>query len=262
MAAAAAQAYTIKGLKEIKGNNGLRTAYVAELDPEGFVIISADDEIEPVLGFSFHGQFSFTKSGHNALLHLVKWDTAGRLKALQTAKAKGIATKQANLATEKWANFLSAAKTGGAKPMTPTPMTYQQWPANQDGWLSQPTWNQAIPYNSECPYISANGTTYSQDGNGYRCWVGCTATAFSQIINYWKYPGQVQFSEAADQYISKGDVGNINIDSDSETWGFPTLSQLNSALSNIDYDGDDSVSVRAIIDGGGFLLNEGVDLSL
>ena len=57
MAAAAAQAYAIKGVTEIKGEDGITTAYVAELEPEGFVIISADDEVEPVLGFHFKGSF-------------------------------------------------------------------------------------------------------------------------------------------------------------------------------------------------------------
>ena len=232
---AAVEAYHVHRLLPVE-QKGVIYAFVAELEPEGFIIMPGNDEIDPVLGFSFRGQFPFQESKHNALLHLLKWDMQGRLKALQTAKANGATTERAAAVKQKWNGLSKSEKTGGPQPMGPSPMTFQQWPANQDGWLPQPTWNQTTPYNDECPYIAANGTTYSDQGNGYRCWVGCTATAFSQIVNYWQYPNKVLFSKA-DAYTSKGDVGQIAIDADSATWGFPTFSALNAALWNINYDG-------------------------
>jgi len=239
----AVQAHRLRDIRAVE-EKGLASAYVAELDPEGFVIISADDEIEPLLGFSFQGQFPFPESGHNALLHLVKWDTAGRLKALQKAKAKGIATKQAMLATAKWASFLSPVKTGGPQPW-PRPRTYQQWPANQDGWLTT-TWNQNSPYNDDCPLYIANGASQGP------CAVGCVATAMSQIINYWQYPSSVSFS-SSDAYTSHG-YTPINIDADASTYGFPTFSQLNSDLSTISYNPLSDAQLAALCFGAGVKL--------
>lgn len=247
--AAAAQAYVIKEVKEIKSNDGITTAYVAELSPEGFVIISADDEIKPVLGFSFQGQFPFTESGYNALLHLVKWDTAGRLKALREARAKGITMKQANLATQKWTSYLSAAKPGGAQPLTPSPMTFQQWPPNQDGWLTT-NWYQGSPFNLDCPYIASGIVTG-------RCPVGCVATAMAQILNYWQYPKSASFN-SSDAYISHGgnllETIDISIDTNSASYDFKTFSQLNSLLSTITYNPTNLDELAALCFGVGVKL--------
>lgn len=243
-AAAAAQAYVIDRMKEIEGNNGITIAYIAELTPEGFVIIAADDEIEPVLGFSFRGQFPFAESGHNALLHLLKWDMKGRLNAVQKAKAKGI---RVNPAAGKWATLLSTATTGGTQPMMPSPMTIQQWPANQDGWLTT-TWNQSpSPYWNDCPMY-----------NGSRCLVGCVATAMAQIINYWEYPNSAYFS-SSDSYpshvggTSSGPI--INIDSDASVDDFPTFSQLNLDLSTISYNPLSDTQTAALCFGVGMKLH-------
>jgi hypothetical protein len=224
--ATAVQAYAIKGTKEVVGSDNIMAAYVAELDPEGFVIISADDEIEPVLGFSFHGQFPFQESGHNVLLHLVKWDTAARQKGLKEAKAKGVTMKQPTKETQKWAAFLSGNQPDGNGP---EPESLDQWPPDRDGWVTT-TWDQRTPFNDACPWVDPD----NQDEG--RCAVGCTATAFSQIVNYWEYPASVRF-DSDDAYKSKGKAGKFQIDSDHTARGFPSFNDLNSSLQNITYDG-------------------------
>jgi hypothetical protein len=254
-AAEAAKAYAIKGVSEIKGDDGATTAYVAELNPEGFVIISADDEVEPVLGFSLQGQFPFAESGHNVLLHLVKWDTAGRGKALREAKAKGITTKQTNPATRKWETYL-ASKTGGFQPLTPKPLTVQQWPpAPQNGWITT-AWDQGGVFDDDCPNYYYTGLPVG------RCDVGCTATAMAQIINYWKYPNSASFTPS-DAYTNKG-YAPIRFDVDSSIYGFPTFSQLNSQLSTITYSPTNYAEQAALCFGIGIKLkmNYGVPLSI
>ena len=39
----------------VLNEDGLTLYYIAHLDPQGFIILSADDEIEPVIAFSATG---------------------------------------------------------------------------------------------------------------------------------------------------------------------------------------------------------------
>ena len=63
-------------INPITDENGLVLAYIQELDPEGFIITSADDRMRPVLGFSISGHFSYDK--RNPLVHLITADTKAR----------------------------------------------------------------------------------------------------------------------------------------------------------------------------------------
>ena len=82
-------------------------------------------------------------------------------------------------------------------------------------------------YDAQVPLDPVETTTRSD--------VGCVATAASQVLYYWNYPESIAFG-AGDRYTSKGNHGNIRIDQDHVTYGFPTLAQLDAALDQIDYD--------------------------
>jgi hypothetical protein len=58
------------------------------------------------------------------------------------------------------------------------------------------------------------------------------ATAAAQIVNYWKYPTVIDFSEA-DHYTT--DTRLIDIDFDAGQLGFPTLAELDAQLAAIQY---------------------------
>ncbi len=47
----------------------------------------------------------------------------------------------------------------------------------QSGPLMTTSWDQGAPYNDLCPV-----------GDNLRCVVGCVATAFAQVMNYWQWP--------------------------------------------------------------------------
>jgi hypothetical protein len=98
------------------------------------------------------------------------------------------------------------------------------------------TWDQGAPYNDLCPLDPV-----TKD----RCIVGCVATAAAQILYYWQYPKTITFS-AADNYISHGLYGDINIQNDAANLDFPTFTELNSYLANIKYDFSDKKEVAAL----------------
>ena len=95
----------IINVREIKDMKGRVLAYIQELEPEGFIITSADDNVRPVLGYSFKGQFNFEDSADNVLLHLIQWDVEARLKVLRLDNEDVKKRITANKA--QWARYLS-----------------------------------------------------------------------------------------------------------------------------------------------------------
>ena len=103
--------------------------------------------------------------------------------------------------------------------------------------LPFPTWNQSgligygssVNYNDYCPIDPATGS---------RSITGCVATAMAEILYYWHTPASIAFG-AADAYTSNaGTASQVNIDSDSAKYSFPSFSSLSSGLSALQYDGD------------------------
>lgn len=106
-------------------------------------------------------------------------------------------------------------------------------------WI-QTTWSQGGIYNSKCPYDDPNNP-------GARRPLGCTAASAVQILNYHRFPKQLSFSQPNDQYTSSVPIfdsdgyvigwDNIDIDNDSMRYGFPSFSNLTTALASIGYSG-------------------------
>ena len=188
-------------IQPITDENGAVLAYVQELEPQGFIITSADDAIRPVLGFSFNGKFPFAPTQGNPLLNLIMTDIRARGNAISL----------------------------GGKIIEPNPSATAALSTIQWGpWLTT-YWHQGFPFNYLCPDVPGAAL--------YKCRVGCVATAFAQILNYWentkafKFLSMVSF-ESSDEYVSKGDEGNISIDGDASTYHFPTFDQVTNYFQN------------------------------
>lgn len=122
---------------------------------EGFVVVSADDRTEEVLGYSDHGTFSNEKMPENMRAWL-----QGYADQIAWMDEQGITTQQARKAIA-----------GSHRAMR------QAVPA-----LLTTTWDQGEPYNQDLPtYNDSNygsGTTYT----------GCVATAMAQVMYYHRWP--------------------------------------------------------------------------
>ncbi|HTA84477.1 MAG TPA: C10 family peptidase, partial [Bacteroidia bacterium] len=128
----------------------------------GFVIVSADNVVEPIIGYSNTGQYIMPEKGTN-----IDFWMQVKKKEIIGAKVKGIpATKEI---ASKWSNY---------KNSTTSIVSRQQhrvnsiFPSNTN-YLVQTTWNQEPYYNAMCPGGSVTG---------------CVATAMSQIMRYWQFP--------------------------------------------------------------------------
>lgn len=227
--------FSAAGVREIHGDGGKVIAYVTVLEPEGFIITAADNDIRPILGYSFKGKFPFKDSKQNILLHLVQWDVESRLRTLSSDVNEIKAVAQSN--NNSWYIYTSVDE-HFVRILSGDSQT--QWPPDKDGWLDT-NWDQGPPYNNRCPK-----DPYYED-LFYRCDAGCVAIAMAQIINYWRYPSELLFSSTMDAYKSWSFAGTnllnltlkyreIFIDGDHDELDFPSFTELNGKLAYINYD--------------------------
>ena len=201
--------YSISMPFAIKGNDDI-LSYIFDLKPIGFIAISSDNNITPIIAYSFRN--NLVRDEENLLYYMLKKDMEFRLEAMDLFSSEKI---QHN--NTLWQEYISEEilETGNRD--------FQQWPepgsTSTSGWI-ETTWNQSYPYNMFCP-IDPN--------TGSRCVVGCVATAMSMLINYHEYVGDVSFNYYDDHYWTNG----IHIDSDSTLYDFPSFSALNIYLDTL-----------------------------
>lgn len=128
---------------------------------EGFVMVSADDAVVPVLGYSPSGHFNPDRIPDN----FRAW-VQGYADAIEYAKTHELVADAA--VQEQWEALEAgrALRGGGTR--------------NAVGPLLTTKWDQGTYYNNLCP---ADNNQYSD-----HVWTGCVATAMAQIINYHEYP--------------------------------------------------------------------------
>ena len=140
--------------------------YVFNVGTEGHVIVSADDFYRPIVAFSDEGTFD-AQNINPALRYMLDQVIANR-----TGKLTG----KADLKVEaEWQSVMNSGR------------LFTRNPGKGRDYLVQTKWNQSpAPYNSMCPYDPQSPSS------GYHAYVGCVATAMSQIMKFWNYPTQGQ----------------------------------------------------------------------
>lgn len=216
---------TIRLLEDI--DTGEVLAYILDLKQKGFIAISTDTDIRPVVAYSYHSNFSLKDIKGNILLHMLKQDMRNRIQAIPlTAQT----IKKIN--NQLWERYLSEER---SQALVSELADADQWPDDDTGWLDT-TWEQGGAYNNSCP---KDPTSFW----GFRCLVGCTAVAMGQVIYYWQYPDSISF-DSSDKYVSRTDPEDgkgervIRIDEDHEALDFPSFDELNARLASIGYSGD------------------------
>ncbi|MDP4277467.1 MAG: thiol protease/hemagglutinin PrtT [Bacteroidota bacterium] len=117
-------------------------------DQDGFVIVSADDVVKPVLGYSDEGSFSVSRLPDN-------------LQSMLDTYKKSISYAMQGGAIEA-ASTVTADMSSYVKPL-----------------LGNIKWDQTSPYNSLCPRSPVDGKPL---------YTGCVATAMAQIMKYFRWP--------------------------------------------------------------------------
>lgn len=136
--------------------------YVVNLE-NGWVVISANDVMAPVIGYNFEGDFPVIDHGFAAFDSWMQ-NYVDQVNFIRENKilADEEVTAQWNAYTTDNPTSLNVR---GGRDVDP---------------LLTALWNQDNPYNAMCPEDPA--------GPGGRVYVGCVSTAMTLIMHYWRYP--------------------------------------------------------------------------
>ena len=152
--------------------------YVVYLKPSGFVIVPADDLVEPVICFSPAGKY--VASDKNPLGALVMRDIPGRLAAARAKQPAGAPPAQLKDAQRKWEKF-RAATAPAAGPETSPPSSVSDVRVAP---LTQTTWSQEGPDEDDSTACYNYYTPPGPNGSSSNYVSGCVATAMAQLIYY------------------------------------------------------------------------------
>jgi len=150
-------------------SDGLTLYYVFNMEPAGFVMVSANDGAIPVLAYSFNSKYYHENQPPNFRDYIQYYKDALR----------EVITKQLPADQDIQAAWLHYSA------MDVNNLDIFSGKAVEP--LISSIWDQDFPYNSFCPADPAASGSY----NGH-CPVGCTATSMSQIMHYWRHPHQGQ----------------------------------------------------------------------
>jgi hypothetical protein len=158
------------------GSPDAPSAYHAAVNPRGYVVLSADDRLQPVLCFSTSQNLRLENSSQNALRSMLAGDLINSLRILEvTADPSILAAAGENQA--RWRDLLVTAP----DPPTPARLACEQGVAI--GPLVQTSWSQWKHFNKLCPSDPQPGTGY--DGKAP---VGCTPVTGAQLTKYYEWP--------------------------------------------------------------------------
>ena len=178
--------------------------YVFALQPKGFVIVAADDRVEPILGYSYDNDFAVADMPD----HVRSW-LNGYERQIETVAKNNF--QPAPETQTKWTRLKSGQSMNSAKSDTSV------------GPLLTTTWDQGQYYNSLCP-APANAS-----GPAGHVYAGCVATAMAQIIHYWGYPAH---GRGTHSYSS--DYGTLTVNYDSTNYNHTLMPNALTSSSTTD----------------------------
>ena len=149
-------------LTDLSKSAGFQNLYVFTAD-EGFVVMAADDCVQPILGYSLTGKFVVEGMPEN-----LQWWLRGYDDQIQDIIESG--AKASSETSRQWKELASGISTSSKTRAEIGPLTSTKW-------------NQTYPYNYYCP-------TCNTGGSGGHVYTGCVATAMAQVMKYHNAPAQ------------------------------------------------------------------------
>jgi len=179
--------------------NEIPLYYVFNLENEiGFVIVSADERVIPVLGYSNESPYDHEKRP----VQFADWMESYSIQIQYVIENQIPSTTEIDKLWQKYncpAENFSFEK--GTKDVSPL--------------LGTIAWNQDSGWNQYCPIASG--------GPGGRCYAGCVATAAAQVMKFWNYP---ETGEGSHSYTC--DYGTLSADFGATTYQWASMSNTSS----------------------------------
>lgn len=179
--------------------------YVFNAGAKGFVIIAGDDAYRPVIGYSNESSFDVDDIPPALADYLY-----GIAESILSLRTRGHATASPMVAAE-WESVLNHGR------------LISRFGGKEREYFCQTQWNQNYPYNCCCPE--------DPDGDGGHVYVGCLATAMSQLMRFWAMPAQGIGSHC---YVHE-DYGELCADFGNTTYDWDNMPNvLNSNASEVE----------------------------
>ncbi|MBN1252647.1 MAG: C10 family peptidase [Bacteroidales bacterium] len=156
--------------EDIEFSNKEKSFYILNFkDFNSFVIISANNKVNPILAYSLTSQFS----SKNIPPALSDWLLSTNNQIIKAKNSKNIVSDKIKKLWEKYNtdNFKLSSNTEFSNKTTIKAVSE----------LLSTSWNQGKYFNTLCPECSTGGS----DGH---VWAGCVATAYAQVMKYYNYP--------------------------------------------------------------------------
>ena len=200
--------------------------YIFNFDSNGFVIVSADDKVIPVLGYSEEGNYDNTNPPPS-----FNWIIETYKKQIDFIKKKNVVVPEE--IKEAWKMY-ETKSAGILKNM------------NDVSPLLSTTWDQDCYYNESCPTDAA--------APWYACghvFAGCVATTMGQIMKYHAHPTQGTGSHT----YTHPTYGTQTVNFANETYNWSampnSINSSNSAIATLLYDCAVAVDMDFGTDGSG-----------
>lgn len=160
-------------LTDLSKDAGFSNLYIFNAEP-GFVVMAADDCVQPILGYSLTGRFVAENMPDNVRSWLQGYNDE-----IQFAiDGKMIANSEI---TKLWKELVEGQAKAGKATAVVNALVQTQWDQNGVYYYSGGQIHIFELYNNLCPYDYTAGE---------RTVTGCVATAMAQIMKYWGYPSQ------------------------------------------------------------------------
>jgi len=188
-------------------------AYIYDLSPIGYIVVSANNNISPIIAYSLNSISGVKVVEDNIFLQVLQSDLEIRNKNIINIPENILERRRV-----KWQTLLNANWDND----------FQQWPSADStwgGWLVT-TWNQSpSPYYDFCPMDTVTDL---------RSIAGCPSIAMGQIVNYFKTINSTTFSDNDDYYHNYAGR-RYWIDNDYVAIDFPSWTQLNEYLDTLSH---------------------------
>jgi len=186
--------FEYNGIQKLNHNN-TDIFYVINLNPKGFILISANNFLMPILGYSFENNFRFGEFPSN-IDYL--FDLYAKELNEQITR-----NEQKDYISDEWEKFSNEVK-------------YQKSRSSVNPLISA-RFDQGSGWNELCPSDAS--------GPGGQALVGCVAVSMAQVMHYWSYPSVGYGSHGYNHWdygYQYADFGNAYYNYDEMPNSYPT----------------------------------------
>ncbi len=200
----------VSALQNVTAQTPFSEFYVFVAPTGGFILVSADDCVMPVLGYSVSCVFNTKEIPSHVQDKLEGYEQEIRHWKRQEARRHGLETGKSAV-TDQWRKLATGE-------MPPASLTTAVSP------LLTTTWGQQPLYNDLCPFDTAADT---------RAITGCVATATAQIMKYYNHPTTGYGSHSYQCFNDSVDFGTLSANFGATTYQWANMpNELNSMSSS------------------------------